>query len=1170
MAARTMPDPTPTPWGPAHSHSNESGSLATLDDLVGADDGGLIAVDGPRAELSAVASHLARRAQAAGRRCIVADGNVVDEPWREVALSLGVPLAHDAAATARAIGRALGDAVAIITEAHPTAWGAAVVAELASAQLASAQLASAQVASAPGSSATPVWAPAAIVLLGHRGRDGVPVIQLDSVASPRDLASYYDGLIEASRDRVASLSALSRLEGWWRGRGVGDGMASLSLGARRLLDHIALAERSCSHEMLEAMSDSAALDELTLSGKLAIHNGRARITDADDHRGQFDVVAAGQVGAALLAHEPDPWAAMRAAELFAAAGDVARAHAAAFGALRGAQGVALRNDLWDRFDQALGSDLDDDAIVRYGQLALESGDIGQAQRLARRGNSQHSYPLALLAGRTALARGNLRRARSALTDAIALATDEQARAEASVEMAELELVCGDRTGAHEHADRAITLSNELETQLAASNVIGKAHLADGQWNEAVDRFAHDEERALGNGHEVAALRARLNRAIAIMSQGRRLEAQALLEDIQQGGEALGDRRATCFALANLSVLATLGHDYAEGIRLVELAIEQMRPLGDTLRLARQIINLAGLRLSVGLVDEAEQALAFGRQACGSNLGDALVCNLSVVKARVNLAKGNTMRAASAVQEAIEAANRSSDGAKLGEACRLASRVALEDGDVARARRFLERSRDAASGPSADAETTLIEAAIERAAGNDFSSLAADALELASADDDVNLGREAHELCARAAHLEDDVETAYEHLDAALRLRDRVAASLTPTLRSRYLERAEIARLGALQLRWSSERQVERTIPSHASPEPPTRRRRERRQARELVGDSQAMRALRSAIAKVGKSATTVLVQGESGTGKELVADALHHASGRAEGPLVKVNCAALVETLLLSELFGHEKGAFTGASSRKRGRFEQANGGTIFLDEIGDISPKTQVALLRVLQERSFERVGGVSPISVDVRVVCATHRDLPTMVADGRFREDLYYRLCGVTLDVPSFRARLDDLPAIAAALLERIAFEQHCPAKQLGDEASDALTHYHWPGNVRELENALRAAALFSEGDVITLADFTDNVQSLADLASPASLAAPMSTTRARQSASPTEAVYAEVRGGQSLPDMKKALERACIERALEETGGNITKAAELLGMKRPRVSQLVNQFARDEVAS
>src|SRR5262245_60834168 len=175
--------------------------------------------------------------------------------------------------------------------------------------------------------------------------------------------------------------------------------------------------------------------------------------------------------------------------------------------------------------------------------------------------------------------------------------------------------------------------------------------------------------------------------------------------------------------------------------------------------------------------------------------------------------------------------------------------------------------------------------------------------------------------------------------------------------------------------------------------------------RKIVGRDPAILALIGAVQKVGASDATVLIQGESGTGKELVAEALHEASARRAGPMIKVNCAALVETLLLSELFGHERGSFTGAAARRRGRFELAEGGTLFLDEIGDISPRTQVALLRVLQDRTFERVGGVTSLRANVRIVCATHRDLRAMVARGEFREDLYYRLRQVVLEVPALR---------------------------------------------------------------------------------------------------------------------------------------------------------------------
>jgi DNA-binding NtrC family response regulator len=335
-----------------------------------------------------------------------------------------------------------------------------------------------------------------------------------------------------------------------------------------------------------------------------------------------------------------------------------------------------------------------------------------------------------------------------------------------------------------------------------------------------------------------------------------------------------------------------------------------------------------------------------------------------------------------------------------------------------------------------------------------------------------------------------------------------------------------------------------------------------RARRALIGDSPAMRSLRATIERVAPSDATVLIHGPTGTGKELVAEALHEASARRAGPLVKVNCAALVETLLLSELFGHEKGAFTGAAARRRGRFEVADGGTLFLDEIGDISPRTQVALLRVLQDGTFERVGGCAPLSANVRVVCATHRDLRAMVERGEFREDLYYRLCGVTLEVPALSERIADLEPLCAGLLERAAGEAGVTPRPISKDALRALARHRWPGNVRELENAVRVAALFAKGSAIELSDFAENVDGLKHLsaAPPASIPPPAESLPAGSS---TDVIYAEIRSGRGLGAMKKKLERECIARALTEAGGNITKAAQLLGMKRPRLSQLVKQY-------
>jgi Nif-specific regulatory protein len=236
----------------------------------------------------------------------------------------------------------------------------------------------------------------------------------------------------------------------------------------------------------------------------------------------------------------------------------------------------------------------------------------------------------------------------------------------------------------------------------------------------------------------------------------------------------------------------------------------------------------------------------------------------------------------------------------------------------------------------------------------------------------------------------------------------------------------------------------------------------------IIGRTQPMRRIFEQVRLVAKWNTTVLIRGETGTGKELIANAIHYNSPRARGSYVKLNCAALPETLLESELFGHEKGAFTGAVAQRKGRFEQAEGGTVFLDEIGEISASFQAKLLRVLQEGELERVGGTRTIKVDVRVVAATHRDLEAEVEKGRFREDLYYRLNVMPLNLPPLRERMEDIPDIARFLVEKIGTQQ---GRQLSltENALRVLMHHDWPGNVRELENCLERAAVMTEGNII-----------------------------------------------------------------------------------------------------
>jgi transcriptional regulator with GAF, ATPase, and Fis domain len=320
----------------------------------------------------------------------------------------------------------------------------------------------------------------------------------------------------------------------------------------------------------------------------------------------------------------------------------------------------------------------------------------------------------------------------------------------------------------------------------------------------------------------------------------------------------------------------------------------------------------------------------------------------------------------------------------------------------------------------------------------------------------------------------------------------------------------------------------------------------------IIGTTPAIRELTKLVEKVAPSPSTVLVTGESGTGKELVARAVHEKSDRARGPFIQVNCGAIPESLFEAELFGYERGAFTGAVGSKPGRFELAHGGTLFLDEVGELPRDMQVKLLRALQERRIDRVGGIEPITVDVRVIAATNVDLRRASEDGRFRSDLYYRLAVFPIQLPPLRERVDDIPLLVDHFLARFAERLGRTGLHIAPDAMAALLEHPWPGNIRELENLIERAVLLADGDTIGAAD-------LPGLRVPA----PAPTL----AAVPTEELD-ELDLKEYVRVHTARLERARIQRVLEAEDGNVTRAARRLGISRKSLQTKMKDYGLREV--
>jgi len=705
---------------------------------------------------------------------------------------------------------------------------------------------------------------------------------------------------------------------------------------------------------------------------------------------------------------------------------------------------------------------------------------------------------------------------------------------------------------------------------ALGNLRGKALLTLGRLDEAEATFRANAVEAGAAGDDVERSRALLNVGVVAHRRGDRRAALSAYREAL----AAGDGPFAALARANLSSLLLEDGEADEALAQAHRALGAFARLGRRKEQAHAALNLTRVHLHLGDLDRADEVARHAAHLA-ERVGDPyLAAGASLVSAEVALARGDfsaaPFEAAAAAFESIRSPRYRVESLLLAAEARLASH------DAAGAGRDLDRAREAGADASAAsrAEHRLLVA--ERALLLDDADAAAAALaqarEALLAEPHVERPARLYHLLGAVAEKHGDAARAEVERLKAARIVDELAARIAPERRPLFYARRH--RRAILDAAGRALLEVRRPAPA---PSPA------RTDSSPIVGDSAAMQRLAALIARVGPSSATVLVRGESGTGKELVARALHEASPRRAMPLVTVNCGALGEELLLSELFGHEKGAFTGAIRERKGRFEVADGGTLFLDEIGDISPRAQVALLRVLQERTFERVGGSRTLKVDVRVVCATNRDLEDLKARGLFREDLYYRLRGATLSLPPLRDRIEDLPLLCAHVLHRLAGEHGVPELRLSAPALEVLARYRWPGNVRELWNVLESAAMLARGETLGPEAF-ELYPELSASPAPAMIemradpgdsdkkappfvpgdepAAPSGSRVEGPGAAVAPDWYSLVRSRDiSLRDLRREVDVACIAAALDEGGGNISEAARLLKVKRSRLSQIVN---------
>ncbi len=725
--------------------------------------------------------------------------------------------------------------------------------------------------------------------------------------------------------------------------------------------------------------------------------------------------------------------------------------------------------------------------------------------------------------------------------------------------------------------------DELRSML--SLVAGKTALEEGEIQAASQHFNEALSRARAGSSVRQEIRSLINMGICHLKKGEHAQARSFYSnalDASVSGQDIGHQ---AFCLQNLAVLSHWRRDFETALRRFHEAVAVFQRMGNTTILALLALDLGELYLQLGDNGRSAAMLQLSRDLSPDPAHGSLEIFRSLLDGRIALDSGLFLKAKQQFLRARKAAQQSERHEDAAIAAIELARMELSLGNPEAANEIM-LDMGVPATPKLNALKLRLESELEYETEGKYSrTKLLKTLQL------FELVEDPDGLWKTQVLLFDEALKSGNRAEAAKwkRTAKRTESKIRSTVPDEFLEsylhsaarRPYLERIGAVEPDSFDTTIHNTTLSSEAVL--PARKDEDSAGAEisqkaseaiaAMVGKNKNFLGVVTALKKVAAIDSTVLLRGESGTGKELAARAIHLLSDRADKPLVGVNCGALVETLLLSELFGHERGAFTGATRCKKGRFEVAEGGTLFLDEIGDISQRTQVALLRVLQEKCFERVGGTESIKADVRIVLATNRNLEQMVKDGTFREDLYYRIKTLEIELPPLRQRGEDVILIAREICRKIGAHERGGLKTLSPEAENLLLSHPWYGNVRELENVLRSCWIFCEGNKIPgslVSKFINRTMESEKTEhlkhEPENKEEEIHNDHKDEHNPGAESAdwFAVMQDeGISLKDMKKRIELECIQKALERSDGNITQAAGLLGMKRPRLSQLVKEY-------